>query len=160
MNAATRMFMVLSLATLFTLAAGIPLYAQNDQAFITYRQKVMSSNGDNMAAIGEIMKSSLPMGKNIVTHAANIEQTMLLAASAFEKNISAGATDSKPEIWADWKKFVSLAEAAADKASTLSKVAMSGDMAAVGPAVKALGGACGDCHKEFRKPKEESYKNK
>jgi len=160
MNAATRIFTVLTLATLFALAAGMPLYAQSDQGFIAYRQKVMASNGDNMAAIGEIMKNGLPLSKNIVTHAANIEQTMLLAASAFEKNISAGPTDAKSEIWADWKKFAAAADATADKASALSRVASSSDMAAIGAAVKALGGTCGDCHKQFRKPKEESYKNK
>ena len=39
-------------------------------------------------------------------------------------------------------------------------VANGGDGAAIGANVKALGRTCGGCHKEFRKPKEESYKAK
>jgi cytochrome c556 len=30
----------------------------------------------------------------------------------------------------------------------------------LGARVKALGKSCGGCHETFRKPKEESYKNK
>ena len=35
----------------------------------------------------------------------------------------------------------------------------SGDAAAIGGQMKKVGEACGGCHKEFRKPKEQSYKN-
>ena len=160
MSAATRTVTVLTLATLFALAASMPLYAQSDEAFVQYRQKVMGSNGANMGAIADILKNGLPLDKNIAVHARNIAETTKLTASAFEKKITDGATDAKPEIWRDWSKFTAAADASVDKAEALVKAALGGDASAVGPAVKALGGTCGECHKQFRKPKEESYKNK
>ena len=46
------------------------------------------------------------------------------------------------------------------KTAELAKISQSGNMEAISAQVKKLGDACGACHKPFRKPKEESYKNK
>ena len=78
--------------------------------------------------------------------------------SAFARNVSAGPTDAKPEIWQRPDDFRSKTQAMKKAADELAKVAAGGDAAAIGKGVKALGDACGDCHESFRKPKEESYK--
>ena len=44
-----------------------------------------------------------------------------------------------------------------EEGAKLADVASGGDMAAIGAQVKNLGKACGDCHKPFRKPKEERF---
>jgi cytochrome c556 len=84
--------------------------------------------------------------------------TSTVIEDAFEKEIAAGKTDAKPDIWQDWEKFVAATKKLSEESGQLAQVAQSGDMAAIGDQVKALGKACGDCHKPFRKPKEESYK--
>lgn len=160
MSASGRMWLVGLLGTALLLMAAGPVSAQSDAAFIQYRQKVMGSQGANMGAIGDILKNQLPLTENIAAHAENIETGAGLIAAAFEKNISAGATDAKPEIWRNRDEFTDLARNTADKAAALAVAARSGDMSRIGPAVKALGDTCGDCHKKFRKPKEESYKNR
>ena len=134
--------------------------AADDAAFVEYRQKVMSAVGANMGAISDILKNGLPFTGNIEQHAENLEGNAKLIASAFEKKITSGSTDAKPEIWQDWPKFEKAIRDFEEAASALEKAADGGDMAQVGAKVKALGKSCGGCHKAFRKPKEESYKRK
>jgi cytochrome c556 len=132
--------------------------AQDDEAYVQYRQKVMQSNGGHMGAIGAIMKNKLPYTSNIVAHAQAMQITSTVIEDAFKKEITEGKTDAKPEIWQDWDKFVAAAKAMGEESGKLAEGARTGDMDAIGAQVKALGKSCGDCHKPFKKPKEESYK--
>ena len=132
--------------------------AQSDEAFIEYRQRVMGSIGANMGAVGDTLKNKLPYQDNIAKHAQGIHLASTLIESAFKKEVTDGATDAKLDIWQDWDKFTAAAKKLGEESEKLAQVAESGDMAAIGTQVKALASACGDCHKPFRKPKEESYK--
>ena len=117
----------------------------------------MKSMGASMGAIGDILKHKLPFAGHIGVHAADISRMSTIIAESFEKEITEGKTDSKPDIWQDWDKFVAAADALKTEGAKLAEVAGSGDMSAIGGQVKALGKACGDCHKPFRKPKEERF---
>lgn len=136
------------------------IQAQEDGAFVQYRQRVMASNGANMGAIGDILKNKLPYQSHITVHAQEIQRMSPLISDAFKKDITAGKTDAKPEIWKEWDKFTAAADAMGREAAELAKVSQSGDMEAISAQVKKLSDTCGDCHKPYRKPKEESYKNK
>ena len=132
--------------------------AQDDEHFLGYRQKVMKSMGASMGAIGDILKHKLPFAGHIGVHAGDISRMSAVIAGAFEKEIAEGRTDAKPEVWQDWDKFVAAAETLQEEGAKLADIASAGDMAAIGAQVKNLGKACGDCHKPFRKPKEERFK--
>lgn len=157
-----------SASTLFCLAVvlglGVASVATADshaaEARIKYRQKLMSAVGANMGAIGDILKNGLDLPGHVENHAGQMAESAKLIAAAFEKPISEGATDAKPEIWEDWARFEQAIADFEKAARTLQAAAAGGDPKAVGPAVKALGDRCGDCHKPFRKPKEESYKKR
>jgi cytochrome c556 len=131
--------------------------AQTDQDYLTYRQKLMAANGDHMGAIGGILKSQLPYTDHIAIHAQSIQALSKLIEDAFKKEITEGKTDAKPDVWQDWQKFVDAAKLLGEESSKLATVAKSGDMEAIAAQVKATGKACGDCHKPFRKPKEERF---
>jgi cytochrome c556 len=135
-------------------------FAQSDEAFIKYRQALMQSQLGNMGAIGEILKEKLPLQANIEGHAAAVHATSMLIASAFKHKAYEGMTDAKAKIWDNMMDFEKKAKDLQEASEHLMQVAKGGDMAAVGAAVKKVGEACGACHKEFRKPKEESYKNR
>jgi len=126
---------------------------------IKYRQSVMSIIGTNMGAIGDIMKNQLDMPGAVGNHAGQMAESAALIAPAFKKSISDGPTDAKAEIWQDWAKFEKAIAKFEESARALQTAAASGDPATVGPAMKALGKSCGGCHKPFRKPKEESFRN-
>lgn len=134
--------------------------AQDDDAYIQYRQKIMAGIGASMGATGDILKNKLPFPGHIYTHAQDIQRVSKLIGEAFKKDIAAGKTDAKPEIWKEWDKFVAAADAMEQESAKLADIAQKGDMEAIGAQVKKLGDACGNCHKPYRKPKEESYKNK
>ena len=155
-----RLTIALTVLGAFCLLPFASAFAQSDDAYIKYRQKVMQSQGANMGAIGDILKEKLPLAGNIAEHAASIHETALLIASAFKHQSAEGMTDAKPDVWKDSKGFEEKAEALKKASANLASVAKGGDMAAIGDAVKAMGKTCGDCHKDYRKPKEESYKNK
>ncbi len=141
----------------------LPLHAvvaQNDEAFIKYRQKVMKSNGANIGSIGDIVKNKLPYAGNIAGHARNINTNAKMIAAAFKKKLHQGKTDAKPEIWQKWSEFEDAAKNLQEQSAKLADVASSGDMEAIGAQLKQTGKACGNCHKKFRKKKKESYKRK
>jgi cytochrome c556 len=135
-------------------------WAQDDEAVIGYRQKVMEAQGANMGAIGDILKFNLPYQKDISGHAQALGVSARMIAAAFEKPVSAGKTDAKPEIWKNWDEFKADADKLAEASDELAKVAAGTDMNAIMAQVKKVGGACGKCHESFRKPKEESYQRK
>jgi cytochrome c556 len=120
----------------------------------------MTSISANMGAIVDILKHKLPYQSHITVHAQEIQRMSTMIADAFKKNIAAGKTDAKPEIWKEWDKFTEAANTMGLEAAELVKVAQNGNMEAISAQVKKLSEACGNCHKPFRKPKEESYKNR
>ena len=131
-----------------------------DKAVIEYRQHVMGAVGDNMAAIGGILKNQLDRPGAIAVHAEEMALSAQLMAPAFRQKVVEGKTDAKPAIWTDWPKFEKAIGDYEQAAKDLASAAQGSDPAATGKAVKALGDSCGGCHDKFRKPKEESYKNR
>jgi cytochrome c556 len=133
---------------------------EQDEAYIEYRESVMEIIGTHMGAVADIMKNGLDVPGAIAGHAQQMAEAAALIAPAFKRPITEGPTDAKPEIWSDWARFERAIEDYEKAARGLAAAATSADPASVGPAMKALGKSCGGCHKPFRKPKEESYKNK
>ena len=131
-----------------------------DQASIEYRQLVMGAIGSNMGAIGGIMKHQLALPGAVANHAQQMADAAKLIAPAFKQKATAGKTDAKAEIWSDWAEFEKARADYEKAASQLAMTAKGSDPGAVGLAVRALGESCGGCHDSFRKPKEESYKNR
>ena len=134
--------------------------APTDRASVEYRQLVMGAIGSNMGAIGGIMKNQLALPGAVANHAQQMADAAKLVAPAFKQKVTAGKTDAKAEIWKDWAKFEKAIATYEKAASQLASAAKGSDPAAVGLAVRALGESCGGCHDSFRKPKEESYKNR
>lgn len=152
---------LVAVALAATVAAGAA-YAQapagSDEGTIEYRQKLMSGVGADMGAIGDVLKYGLPLPHHVAAHAQMLSQRADLVAAAFERNVSAGPTDAKPEIWTEPDKFRQQTQDMKAAADALAEIAAGGNAAAIGQHVKALGDTCGACHDSFRKPKEESYK--
>lgn len=148
----------LAAAALTLLVASSAIAADDDAAVIGYRQKVMQANGANMGAIGDIVKFKLPYQKDIAGHARAISLSAKMIASAFEKPVSAGETDAKPEIWRQWDDYKKDAAKLVEASDKLAKVAEGGNAPAIVAQVKEVGNVCQHCHEDFRKPKEQSYK--
>lgn len=130
-----------------------------DVAITKYRQTMMAGVGANMGALSGIMKNGLQLPGHVENHAGQLVDSAQLIAAAFRTQTKTKETDAKSEIWTDWKGFEKAITDFENAAKTLQAAAASGDSAAVGPAMRGLGKSCGGCHKTYRTPKEESYKN-
>lgn len=157
MNIARSHHVVAALTTALLFTSSMVL--AND-AYILYRQQVMSAVGGHAGAIGSIVKSRLPELDAIVTHAEAIATTADTVPNAFEKQLHEGATDSKPEIWTNMEDFLSLNEEMRKASVALAQAAKGGDGAVIKKAMREFSKSCGACHRAYRKPKEESYKQR
>ena len=158
-----RSRLALFVLTAFVLGSGLAqLSAQSsEENLVAYRQRLMTAHGASMGSIGDVLKFKLDYGsKHIAIHAKNISEYAKLIPDAFKTEITAGATDAKPEIWKNWDEFTAKAKTLETEAAKLATVAASGEMSAMMPQVKATGDSCRGCHDVYRKPKEESYKSK
>jgi cytochrome c556 len=151
----------LVLATL-ALSGGISVAtAQEDEnkPVLEYRQRVMAGQRASMASMGDILKFKLPYdASHFVVHAKNIGEFSKLIPDAFEKEITEGLTDAKPEVWANWDDFVGKSKALEQETAKLQAAAATGDMKAIVPQVTAVNNACRGCHDLYRKPEEQRFK--
>ena len=140
------------MATLFGLAAlliSAQLFAQAD--VIEKRQNAMKGNSDNAKAIKAAVEKKDYAAVQL--KAKDIMGTAEKIPSLFPKGSTVGKTKAKPEIWEKSDDFSKAAKNLYRAAGELADAAKAGDEAAVTAKVKALGDACGGCHKAFRNEK-------
>lgn len=152
---------VAALTALFTLTSFVAGQAQAqsaDAAHIGYRQKLMQARGFHAGSLAAILKGEWPK-EDAVAHARALAANAMLTLNAFKQQTADVKTDAKPEIWKEWAEYEKYSKALQTETAKLAEVAAGGNMAEMGAQMKKVGEACGACHKEFRKPKEQSYKN-
>lgn len=101
--------------------------------------KAAAESGDAAAAVGPA-EAMLAYAKSIVDR--------------FPEGSGTGETRALPAIWSDWEGFK---KAASDHVAAVEKLvatAAAGDPFAVDEQLKATGGTCGACHKEYRAEKK------
>jgi cytochrome c556 len=154
----------MALAVLALVGAGRaqaqPADAKAVEGAIKYRQALMESIGGDMAALSDLLKYGLDHPGHASAHADSLAAHAKLISAAFEQKVEKGPTDAQPEIWTktdEWKEKV---KAFQTETAKLAEIARGSDPTALGVQLKATGKACGACHDNFRKPKEESYKRK
>ena len=114
----------------------------------------MKSVGGQMSSVVAIMKGNV-FSENLGTHIAALAQMAEIVPTVFPEGSGFTKSEALPKIWeqpAEFKKHMDDFVAAARK---LGSVGPAGDMAAIGPAVQALGKTCKGCHDDFRKKDEE-----
>lgn len=135
----------------------LPFAAAADQAedALDARHGYMQMIGINMGQLAGMAKGEIAYDEaGAVTAAANIEAlTNYALPGLFVEGTANGeidGSDALPAIWEDpdqfSQKFAGLGEAAAGASEVVT-----GGQENVGPVVQKLGGACKDCHDDFRK---------
>jgi cytochrome c556 len=148
---AIKLLRFVAVATLAS--APVIAAAPAPQDIVNARMAGMKKMGAAMKAIGEQLKTATP-DKNVVAAAA---QTITGAAKAqgklFPANTARSAglkTDALPAIWTDRKTFDADMAKLVAESTKLAAVAGTGDTAAIGAQMKAVGATCGACHRQFR----------
>jgi len=138
-----------SLFALLSLFITSELFALAD--VIEKRQKFMKGNSELTKAIKGAAEA-----KDYATVETKAKDLMGRAdqiPDLFPKGSTKGKTKATDAIWDKWDEFSKSPAKVKKAASELADAAKSGDGAAVDVKVKALGDACGGCHKAFRAEK-------
>ena len=111
------------------------------------RQTLMDGNGGAMGALGGMAKGE----KEFDAVAAEAAKQTLIAnaaeiANKFKNNASDPESKAKAEIWANWDEFSGYADNLGKAAAALDASSLDGVKAGIG----AIGGACNECHTEFK----------
>jgi cytochrome c556 len=126
-------------------------WADNTDDIIKYRKAVYTSMRGHIGAISRIVRAGLVDYKGHVTdHAAAIQNAAKIIPSMFPEGSDFGETDALESIWTDRAGFEKAAQQLAEASGELVTVSQSGDMKAIGRAVGAVGGACKNCHDNYR----------
>lgn len=119
---------------------------------IAYRKMVMGATGAHIGAIASVVKGETGYAAHVGDHARALAGLARMMPDIFPEGSGEGDTRAKPEIWQDWPRFTAAAKALETAAMDLAMKADSGDMAAIGAGLGAVGKSCGGCHEPFRKP--------
>jgi cytochrome c556 len=138
-----------TLTGLLTLLASSQLFAQAD--VIEKRQKLMKDNSAAAKAIKGAAESK--DYATIQTKAKDIMGNAEKIPDLFPKGSTKGKTKAKDEIWEKRGEFTKAAKNLEKAADELADAAKAKDDDAVTAKIKALSGACGNCHKAFRAEK-------
>lgn len=120
---------------------------------IKARQQSLKDLGASFKLIRDQVQSGSPDTAKIQAAAGEVKKAADAIATWFPQGTGAEAgvkTAAKPEIWSDPAGFTTAARNFAEQAGKFSQLTASGDAAAVGAGVKAVGQACGGCHEKFR----------
>ncbi len=142
--------LVMGGATVFSGAA----IAAGQESVIKYRRTLMKGVGAHMGAMAQLAKGEVPHRQHMLVHAKALAMSLPLAADAFKAQTDGGDTTALPKIWEDWSGFEGKLSDAKDASAALVAALEAGDGTSVGEKFKALGKACGSCHKAYRKKKK------
>ena len=112
------------------------------------RGELMTTIGKNIGIIGDMAggKTAFDAAAAEGAKAALVEATGKIEATFKDQGAADPASEAKPEIWANWDDFLKKAKAAGDAAGALDVASVDTLKAGMG----ALGGACKDCHTNYR----------
>jgi len=140
------------LAAVLSLAASMAasqVFAQSD--VIEKRQQLMKGQSAAAKAIKGAVESK--DYATVETKAKDIMDSSAKIVEHFPKGSTKGKTKATAAIWDKSDEFGANAKSLNKAAGELAAAAKSGDAAAVDAKVKAVSGACGNCHKAFRADK-------
>ncbi len=111
---------------------------------VEMRQALMREDGGIMRGLGGLSGADAVAALNtVLTNYSHIPDL-------FPEGSIVGDSEALPAIWENWDAFTAIVETGKAAATDAIAAAESGDAAAYGAALQALGGTCGACHQQFR----------
>lgn len=116
------------------------------------RSDLMRTIGKNTGILGDMAggKAAYDAAAAEGAKAAIIEAAGQIETAFKDQGAADAASEAKPEIWAAWDEFLADAKKLGEAASAMDVASAE----SIGAGMGALGGACKDCHSEFRVMKQ------
>lgn len=150
------MRLIMSAALAGLVALPVIATAQSAEDALEARHGYMKMLAINMGPLAGMAKGEIEYDEAAAsTAAANIEAlTQYSVPALFIAGTANGEIDDSDALPAIWEKPEQFAQeyAALGEAAAGASEAVKGGQANVGPVLQKLGGACKDCHDDFRKP--------
>jgi cytochrome c556 len=137
------------LATLILLSGLANLAWADDAAEFKYRQGVMRAVGGHMVAISTILRQGVHK-QDLVAHTRAMSTLAGLATGVFPEGSNVARSEALPKIWEQPDEFKQAMDRFVKAADQAAAAAQSDDPAAMGLAMRSLGGSCKNCHDNFR----------
>ena len=131
--------------------------ATNAAESVRTRQQHYKEIGRAMKAINDELRKDAPDVAAIQAAAATIQRFAPQIEGWFPDGSGAGAgveTEAKAEIWAKPDEFRQATQRLVTAADAFHSTAQTGDLEAIRAGVRDLGGACKNCHDQFRAEKD------
>lgn len=112
------------------------------------RGELMTTIGKNTGVLGDMAggKAAYDAAAAEAAKAAIVEAAGKIEATFKDQGAADPASEAKPEIWANWEEFLTDAKKLGEAAGAMDVASAE----TIGAGMGALGGACKDCHTEFR----------
>ncbi len=139
----------MTLAIASTLIAAAP----SPQATADARKASFKKMGAAMKVLNDQLKTDAPAKPAMLAAARTIAATAREQGKLFPAGTGPSAsvkTDALPNIWKDKATFDGMMNRMIGETGKLVTVATAGNIDAIRAQVKATGGTCGACHKQFR----------
>lgn len=116
------------------------------------RSDLMKTIGKNTGILGDMAggKAAYDAAAAEGAKAAIVEAAGKIEATFKDQGAADPASEVKPEIWANWDEFLKHGKDLADVAGAMDVASAE----SIGAGMGTLGGACKDCHSDFRVMKE------
>ena len=150
-----------TMAVAFGVLAGAVAYAADDpKQVVKYRKSVMKAQLRHFQAIKAIVRGKVSFTGLLANQAMALDLTGKGLTDLFPAGTGPDKikTRAKADIWQDWKKFEATVKKLQQETAKLVKIANGGDKKAIADQFKAVGKACGGCHKSFRAKKKRNKK--
>jgi cytochrome c556 len=121
----------------------------DEEEDIDYRQHIMKTMDEQMAAIQQIIQHKVP-ADNFATHLQVVAVAAATAKAAFTPASAGGR--AKPEVWSKWADFSKRLDELAAASAALAKSANEADVAATAAKLDTL--KCQGCHDTYRQKKK------
>jgi cytochrome c556 len=121
----------------------------DEEEDIDYRQHIMKTMDEQMAAIQQIVQHKVP-ADNFATHLQVVAVAAATAKAAFTPPSVGGR--AKPEVWSKWADFSKRLDELAAASAALAKSASEADVAATAAKLDTL--KCQGCHDTYRQRKK------
>lgn len=144
---------VSALSACLTIGIGMSTLFSASVAAETLVEQRVENFKKSSDAIKAVFKTHLPAGDFATIRAFGEEMAQWGKDIPSYFPPEATSEGAKPAIWKNWSDFQNKAADFSLKASAVVTASAGGDAAAIGDAVKALGGACKACHDSYRNKK-------
>jgi cytochrome c556 len=139
----------LAAAALIVAGLATPVLAQDAARIIAERREGLRGVGAEMEQVAAIARSGgdpRPAAERV----ARVQAFFQGFPDRFPAGTESGNTRALPALWQNRAGFVEAYAALGPRLAELRGAAESGNAAAFAAAVQATGGACGNCHRQFR----------